>query len=133
MIVVLDANVLVSGLLKPYSNAGAIIRLVAVGSLQVAYDARIASEYQEVLARPKFGFSPRDIRHFLAQLKSEGMLVAAPPLSIPLPDSDDAPFLEVAATARCPLVTGNTKHYPVEARKDVQILTPAEFIRLLAR
>lgn len=58
MLAVLDTNVVVSGLLKPYSSAGYIVRLVAEGALQVAYDARILLEYREVLARPKFGFDP---------------------------------------------------------------------------
>jgi len=43
--VALDTNVLVSGLLKPYSSAGTIVRLVAEGKIQVVYDARILTEY----------------------------------------------------------------------------------------
>jgi len=133
MLVVLDTNVIVSGLLKPYGSAGYVVRLVAQGSLRVAYDARILLEYRQVLARPKFGFDPREVRYFLTQLEREGTPVTAPPLAASLPDPGDAPFLEVALAARCPLVTGNTKHYPPEVRAGVELFSPAAFVASLAR
>lgn len=43
MKIVLDTNVLVSGLLKGHSAAGTIIRLVAGELIQVVHDARILS------------------------------------------------------------------------------------------
>ena len=41
MRIVLDTDVLVSGLLKPFSQPGAIMRLVARGEVEVCHDARI--------------------------------------------------------------------------------------------
>lgn len=117
----------------PHSSAGYVVRLVAEGILQVAYDARILLEYREVLARPKFGFDPREVRYFLTQLEREGTLVTAPPLAASLPDPGDAPFFEVALAARCPLVTGNTKHYPPEVRAGVELFTPSTFVAFLAQ
>jgi len=58
--VVLNTNVLLSGLLKPYGKPAAILRLVLSGALQVAYDGRILSEYRTVLLREKFHFSRRN-------------------------------------------------------------------------
>ena len=49
MQIVLDTNVLVSGLLYPFSVSGEIIRLIARGDLKLCYDSRIISEYKDVL------------------------------------------------------------------------------------
>ncbi|MCC7264933.1 MAG: putative toxin-antitoxin system toxin component, PIN family [Candidatus Latescibacteria bacterium] len=131
MRVVLDTNVLVSGLLSPYGPPGELVRLVAVGALQVCYDARILTEYREVLLRPLFSFSLVQVETLLEQIKAGGLTVGARPLSAPLPDPDDEVFLAVALAGPAPhLVTGNTKHFPVKSRQGVQVVSPAEFLSL---
>jgi putative PIN family toxin of toxin-antitoxin system len=57
MKIVLDTNVLVSGLLTPFGPCGKIVRMVSAGKLILYIDARILSEYNEVLQRPKFKFN----------------------------------------------------------------------------
>lgn len=129
MKIVLDTNVLVSGLLKSHSDAGTIVRMVAGGLLQVVYDARILTEYREVLNRPKFGLEKAEIEDILTQIEAEGILVMGQPLPEKLPDPDDEPFLEVAlAVEETVLVTGNKKHFPATARTKVVILSPGEFV-----
>lgn len=128
MIIVLDTNVIVSGLLKSHSDAGAIVRMVASGSLQVVYDSRILSEYRDVLRRPKFGFEDTDVEAVLTQIKAEGILANVKPLKIKLPDKDDEPFLEAALSMDAILVTGNKKHFPLPANSRVLLLNPGEFI-----
>ena len=129
MIIVLDTNVLVSGLLRLHSKPATILRLVATGLLCVAYDERILAEYREVLARPKFPFSSDRIRAFLDQVETEGEAVAALPLKSDLPDPDDAPFLEVVVAARADaLITGNPRHYPARTRHGISVLDPAAFL-----
>lgn len=76
MLIVLDTNVLVSGLLKPFSAAGSILRSVAEGRIRVLYDARVLPEYREVLRRPKFGFNPDSVEVLLAQIEADGGLSA---------------------------------------------------------
>lgn len=61
MKVVLDTNVLVSGLLQPFGLSGQIVSLVASGELVLCHDARILAEYREVLLREKFRFDPERI------------------------------------------------------------------------
>jgi putative PIN family toxin of toxin-antitoxin system len=129
VIIVLDTNVVVSGLLRPHSKPATILRLVATGVLRVAYDERILAEYREVLRRPKFPFSSEQIRAFLDQTEAEGEVVVALPLKSALPDPDDAPFLEVAVAAHADaLITGNTRHYPARARQGMPVLDPAGFL-----
>ena len=129
MRVVLDTNVLVSGLLSPYGPPGELVRLVAMGALQVCYDARILGEYVAVLGRPAFSFSSDQVELFLAQLKAGGLVVGARPLPEALPDPDDEVFLAVALAGPAQhLVTGNTRHYPVKSRQGVEVITPAGFL-----
>jgi putative PIN family toxin of toxin-antitoxin system len=56
MNIVLDTNVLVSGLLSPFGPCGRIVCMVSSGELTISLDARILAEYEEVLCRPKFKF-----------------------------------------------------------------------------
>jgi predicted nucleic acid-binding protein len=105
--------------------------MVAFGDLQLCYDARILSEYKEVLLRPKFSFSATDVHNLLAQIEACGFAVAATPLTNCLPDPNDEPFLEVALAGktRC-LVTGNPKHYPVRRRQGMLVVPPTEFLEI---
>jgi len=131
MKIVLDTNVLVSGLIQPLGPSGQIVRLVASGELVLCHDSRILVEYREVLVREKFRFDPERVDALLEQIRAGGVPLAARPLAIRLPDHDDEPFLEIALAGgvQC-LVTGNVKHYPAEARAGVEVLSPRSFIEL---
>ena len=131
MKIVLDTNVLVSGLLHPFNPPGEIVRMVSSGALALCYDARILAEYRDVLSRPKFQFQPSETDLLLTQLKEEGYLVAAEPLRQPLPDSQDEIFLEVAISGkvRC-LVTGNLKDYPSAKRQGMDVVSPSDFLEI---
>lgn len=127
MIVVLDTNVLVSGLLKPLGPSAAVLRLVLTGMVQVAHDYRILSEYREVLARPVFGFAPAAVEAFLIQIEEDGVSVTPAPVSIQWPDPTDAPFWETALAARAGfLITGNQRHFP-KKKEGPSVVSPAEF------
>jgi putative PIN family toxin of toxin-antitoxin system len=126
--VVLDTNVLVSALLNSFGAPGRVLDLVLAGELTVAYDDRVLAEWRQVLRREKFGFSAGDIEVLLGFVEGEGISVNASPLAIELPDQDGLPFLEVAHAAEATLITGNTRHYPPEARRGVAVLDPASFL-----
>jgi putative PIN family toxin of toxin-antitoxin system len=131
MKVVLDTNVLVAGLLNPYGTCGAVVRLVVSGGVRLCLDARIFCEYQEVLARPAFGFDQGHVKVLINFFKATGDWVGASPLAARLPDRDDEPFLEVALAAGADaLVTGNLKHFPPRLRSGVRVLSPAALVEL---
>jgi putative PIN family toxin of toxin-antitoxin system len=133
MIIVLDTNVVVSGIFKPLSKAASILRLVADGTIHLAYDFRLLSEYREVLGRSKFGFAKEDVEAFLPQVEREGILVSGKPLNFHLPDPDDEPFLEVAVSVKAKaIVTGNKRHFPKKDYEGTRILSPAEFLDVLS-
>ena len=129
MKIILDTNVLVSGLLKTHSDAGVIVRMVAGGLLKIVYKARILAEYREVLCRSKFGFEKAEIEAIISQIEAEGVLIVGQPLPERLAGPDDEPFLEaVLVEEETVLVTGNKKHILVAPTKKVVVLNPREFI-----
>ena len=129
MRVVLDTNVIVSGLLSPFNPPGVIVGLLASGRLSLCYDMRIIAEYDEVLRRPAFPFKTAEVAAFLAQVRAGGEIAAGEPLKARLPHPDDEPFLEVALSAQAEfLVTGNLKHFPRDRCQGVRVVSPREFM-----
>jgi len=130
--IVLDTNVLVSGLLSPHGAPAAIVRMVAAGTLTLCVDARVLVEYAQVLARPRFGFAPDRVSALLDLIAAEAIHVAPDPLGVRLPDPDDEPFLEAALSgeAAC-LVPGNLAHFPPAARAGATVLSPTQFVELM--
>jgi putative PIN family toxin of toxin-antitoxin system len=125
----LDTNVLVSGLLSPFGPPGEIVRMVSSGELVLCLDARILSEYGEVLRRPKFRFREDGVAALLHFVEHRGQMVASSPLPEHLPDPSDEPSIEVALAggADC-LVTGNLAHFPLRLRQGVAVLSPGAFL-----
>jgi uncharacterized protein len=132
MRIVLDTNVIVSGLLSAFGPPAQIIDLVSSGDLTLVVDRRIVSEYQDVLARPRLRLSPYDVDDFLVLADAAEHCIGAP-LPFALPDPFDEPFLEVAiAGAVDALVTGNEKHFRTPGgRLAIPIVTPRRFLDLL--
>ena len=129
MILVLDTNVIISALIKPFSDSSKILNLILSGKIKLAYDFRILNEYEEILRRNKFNFDPQYNEAIITQIKEEGIQIDPLPLNVELPDKDDAPFLEVAVSARVDvIVTGNKKHFPKTHCKNIEILSPSEFL-----
>jgi predicted nucleic acid-binding protein len=131
--IVVDTNVLVSGLLSAHGAPARVLDLLTTGDLRIAYDDRIAAEYRQVLARPRFGFHPEAVAHLLDYVLAEGMPLVARPLPAELPDPADLPFLEVAVEAAALLITGNPgcthpQHFPAEVCTGIEVLAPATFI-----
>ena len=97
MKVVLDTNVVVSGLLQPKGNPAQVLAMALAGAVQACYDQRVLAEYAEVLARPRFKFDPARVREVLTKLEADGLAVDATQVcELDLPDPDDEPFLGVA-------------------------------------
>ena len=132
MRVVIDTNVLVSGLLNPHGPPGRILDMILSQTLSVLHDDRVLSEYQEVLERPAFGFDPVAITSLIDFIGYSGEHITCSAFGLALPDPTDLPFLEVAIAGLAgALVTGNRKHYtPLRGRHSVRICSPAELLQL---
>ena len=133
MRIVLDTNVLVSGLLNPFGSPGRILDLVTAGDVVLLYDDRILSEYRAVLARDRFGFEVRDVHTFLTYVERHGEPVVARKVDVCLQGPDDLPFLEVAIAGGADvLVTGNVRHFrPRGGKYRIKVQAPGTFLRSL--
>lgn len=132
MHIVLDTNVIVSGLLSETGPPARILDLWIADELVVVTDARIEREYRDVLARATLGLAPGAVGEVLDLLDYAEQVVALP-LPARLPDPSDEPFLEVAVAAAVDaLVTGNVRHFAVPGtRWPIPVLTPRRFIERL--
>jgi putative PIN family toxin of toxin-antitoxin system len=130
MKIVLDTNIVVSGLLHSQGNPAQVLTLALAGAVQVCHDERILAEYAEVLARPRFKFDPKRVREVLTKLETDGVAIdASEQADLDLPDADDEPFLAVALAASVDfLVTGNLADYPPGKRRGCAVISPAEFM-----
>lgn len=127
---VLDTNVLVSGMINPLGTPGRIIDLVREGELELTVDDRILAEYTAVLNRRKFRayFTLQGVRDILMFLEQNTHYTVTTTVISDLPDLNDVPFLEVALAADVVLVTGNIDHFPASARRSAEVVTPAGFV-----
>ena len=134
MRIVGDTNVLVAGLLSPFGACAEIVRMISSGELTLYLDARILSEYNEVLGRPKFRFDIDRVVALLEHIEYRGQIMSASPLSHPLPDPADEPFLEIAVAGRAVcLITGNRARFPSKLCQGVPVFSPGDFLRFYRR
>ena len=98
MQIVLDTNVLVSGLLSATGPPGRIVEAALAGHLQLVFDMAIRREYEDVLRRRSWHCLQVASTILFATIDEFGRRVAAvPSWSTGLPDPNDGMFLAVAA------------------------------------
>ena len=135
MRVVLDTNVVVSGVLRPSSVPARVLMLMHEAAIRPVVDTRILQEYRDVLARPRLRI-PAAIATELLQTFAEiaehvtvTTEAAARFDRLALADPDDRPFMEVAASAGVvAIITGNTSHFPPDALEPIRVLTPRQLL-----
>ena len=132
---VLDTNVLVSGMIGNGSPPARIVDLLRAGEVRLVVDDRILAEYADVLNGDylRAYFPVTEARDVMEFLQFDSMRVIATSIVGHLPDPGDIPFLEVALTAGVPLVTGNKKHFPSASACSCRIMAPREFMDTRAR
>lgn len=130
MRIVLDTNVLVSGLIRSGGPPGRIVDLIRAADVQVVVDDRILHEYGDVLRRDELRrwIFAADAATILDFLHHESHRIACRHIARGLPDPSDAPFLEAARSASVALVTGNPRHFPPNVRAGCEVISPREFL-----
>jgi len=133
--VVLDTNVLVSGLMLPDSVPGRIVAAWRGAQFELAMSEPLLEEIGRVLSYPKIQGRLRwgqdDIARFLLLLRFKADIVDITGEKAGVPrDPGDDPVLAtlLAADADC-LVSGDTDLLALRDRFPIQ--TPAEFVRRL--
>ena len=129
MDVVIDTNVFISGLLKPYSITGEIIDMIFSGQITPIFDDRILEEYELVMLRSKFGFPVDIINEFLFSLQTIGKIMIPLHTGVKLPDENDRCFYECALCSETKiLITGNKKRFPKKICFEIRLFSPREFV-----
>lgn len=135
MKVVLDTNVLLSGIMTPDGTPGRILAAWSEARFDVAMSLDQLGEIGRVLAYPKIhkklGWDEQKIEQFIRQLYIRAEVIELPMLTLEVPrDASDAPILAtLKVTSADVLVTGDgdllalRDKYPIE--------TPADFVRRL--
>lgn len=128
---VIDTNVIVSALLKEFSNPWYILQLVINEEIIPIYSKEIMAEYNEVLTRNKFGFSSKAIKDTLSIIEDFGEEMDPIDIKEKFIDKEDIKFYQIVMSSRqifeSYLVTGNIKHFP----KKEYVVTPAEMLEII--
>ena len=125
---VIDTNVLVSSFISknPNSPTVRIIKAIAEGIFTPVYSDDILCEYEEVLGRGHFKFTPEAISILINRIKEIGEAVSPVASEEDFPDPDDKVFFCTALAGDAQLVTGNAKHYPSAEF----VVTPTQFCEI---
>ena len=135
MRVVIDTNVVLSGLIKPGSVPGQVLRAWRDGSIRLVLSEFLIEEIAVTLARPKIQalvpWPAAQIDRFVLELRAFCDVVEPAELNFKYPrDPDDIPGLAtLIASGADLLVTGDRDLLVL--REEYPIETPAEFVRRL--
>jgi uncharacterized protein len=135
MRVVIDTNVVLSGLIKPDSVPGHVLRAWRDGSFRFVLSEFLLEEIGVTLARPKIQalvpWPAAQINRFVLELRAFCDVVEPADLDFKYPrDPDDVPVLAaLIASGADLLVTGDRDLLALRERYPIE--TPAEFVRRL--
>ena len=135
MKVVLDTNVLLSGLVSPDGAPGRILAAWSEARFDVAMSLDQLGEIGRVLAYPKIhkklGWDEQKIEQFIRQLYIRAEVIELPSLSVEVPrDPSDAPILETLKVAGADVLVAGDRDL-LDLRGQYPVETPAEFVRRL--
>ena len=129
---VYDTNIIISAALSPSGIPSSLLALAVDGTVQLYVSLAILEEYTEVLRRPKFELSEEVITNLMRSITEAAVLVHPSRTISASPDQSDNRFLECAQEAGAEyVVTGNKRHFPFPEFEGINIVSPAEFARIL--
>ena len=131
--IVLDTNVLVSALLG--GACSEVIHRWRAGELDIVLSAEIMAEYEQVLARPKFGLPGWMVQELLGFIRERAQWVTpAGEERIAIRDTADAKFLEAATAGKAAwIVSGDQDLLALGEYKSIPIITPGQLLIRLRR
>ncbi|MGQ9511701.1 putative toxin-antitoxin system toxin component, PIN family, partial [Thermodesulfitimonas sp.] len=138
MIVVLDTNVVVSGVLVPGGPPGRVVELWADGAFTVAVSPALIEEYLGVLLRPKFrsagtAVERKKVIESLLELENTVTVLPKSVLDVVTDDPSDNRVLECAAAAGADYIVSGDQHLLALAKFGATpIVSPAAFLKRFA-
>jgi putative PIN family toxin of toxin-antitoxin system len=129
---VLDTNIIVSAHLNQEGPASIILDLAFSRYFRCFVSEVLLEEYEEILKRTRLGLDARDTSRSIRLLRKAATLVVPRRILKVTSDPDDNKIIECALEARADyVVTGNTRHFPVQFQ-DIRIIRPRQFLTVLA-
>jgi putative PIN family toxin of toxin-antitoxin system len=127
--VVLDTNVLISGILFG-GNPRQILELVIQGRIDAYISPAIFTEFKEVLIRPKFGLNQEKCFSIAEEIEDISNFVF-PEITIDIikDDPEDNKILECALAAGANyIITGDPHLLKLSSFENIMIQSPASFV-----
>jgi uncharacterized protein len=134
--VVLDANVLVSALISTTGPPREIVAAWVDGRFELVASRALLHELRDVLARPRFRrwVSSAVAAEFVDGLTDDAVIVEDPPARPGLtPDPGDDYLVLLARAAHADYLVSGDRHLLDLADPEPPVLTPREFVELLAQ
>lgn len=138
MRVIVDTNVLVSGLISESGPPARIVDAILWGDVVPVMSAETFAELEEVLSRPRLKavFRRADITPYrlLAALERVAHFVKPKPANIAIRDEKDRPFLELTTVKPAPdfIVTGD-KDFQEARYAGVPVISASLFVETSLR
>lgn len=136
---VLDANVIISALIRPDSAPGRILRAaIHEAAMRLLTSGPLLAELRAALEYPRLQrylkMSGQDKEEFVILLEqiAELVRIADHPAPVVCRDPDDESYLQTALAGRADyIVSGDGDLLDLAAVEDIPIVTPAGFERIL--
>jgi len=126
---VVDANVLISGVLSAKGSPAEVLRASRDGQFELIVSELLLAELKRTLAYPKLRqrIAPEKADAFVNWVRDDGTIAEDPasPPPVSSRDPDDDYLLALASDRRAYLVTGDQDLLVLS--NDLPILTPAQF------
>ncbi len=134
MRVVLDPNVVISGVLSRQGAPAEVLRALAAGEFELIVSRALLDELERALTYPKLRrhISEGDSAELLRWLVGSASVAADPGSEPPVRsrDRDDAYLIELASAQRAAIVSGD-KHL-LALDREIPVFSPRAFVDLLA-
>jgi putative PIN family toxin of toxin-antitoxin system len=129
--VVLDTNIVVSGLLHHKGAPAAILDAATSKQFRCYVSESLIDEYREVLTRGYLGLDQRRAAKFIADFRKVAIFVVPRKTLVVARDPDDDRVMECVLEAGADfIVTGNTRDFPARFH-GVRVVTPRDFLFVL--
>lgn len=134
--VVLDTNIVVSGIISSRSFPRKILRLWQLRQIDLIISAEIIKEIIAVLNRPKikrnYHLSKKGMREIKKSLERDCIVIKPrKKLKVIKDDSSDDKFINCASEGKAKYIISGDKHLlKLKKFKNIKIITPKEFIKL---
>ena len=133
---VIDTNVLIRALLKPFGSVAPVLGTLRHGVFTALYSSELLQEVVEVLGRPRFrtkyGVQSQDVEALIALLVLRGEEVIPRRKIEVCRDPKDNKVLEAAVEGRADaIVSGDEDLHVLHPFEGISVLTPRAFLAKL--